>query len=53
MQPLATAFPFGEDASSVRPTATPGNEFPYKSGSQETAKIAVERTVQRRTAGKR
>jgi hypothetical protein len=45
MQPLAAAFRFGEDGSSLRPTATPGNEFPYQSGSQETERIAVERSV--------
>ncbi len=45
MQPLAAAFQFGEDVSSVCSTATPGNEFPYKSGSQETERIAVETTA--------
>ena len=43
MPPLATAFQFGEAASSVRPTATPGNEFPHQSGSLETERIAAER----------
>ena len=34
MQPLAVAFQFGEDVSSVRSRATPGNELPYKSSAE-------------------